>query len=172
NEINIPIINKPVLYNIINQPYINDMLNINHDVWINNGDFTDNEDENDIFNNAQLSSICEEILYIINQEVIDASELDDNFVKYLTTSSNAVQVLITNMFENSWNFIPMEKFMWIYIMLACKYEPRAIKYLINSPFFLPQLIIKKDKFGFSPLFHALQNPHLDISMFHDFLDKN
>ena len=76
---------------------------------------------------------------------------------------------MNNMFENKWTFEPIEKFMWIYLIISCKYESRALKYLLNSPFFSSDLITKKDKYGYSPLYHAVCNTNLDISILKDYL---
>lgn len=153
-----------------NNPYLNSCDQINHDIWTNTNDFNDREaDDDEIFIQIQISSLFEEILCIINEEVINEDELDDNFKKYLKTSSEGTQVLINNMFESKWNFNPMEKFMWLHLMLACKYEHRALKYLINSPYFINKLFIQKDKYGYSPIYHALLNEHFDMSLLNNIL---
>jgi hypothetical protein len=75
------------------------------------------------------------------------------------------------MLEYPWTFDPMKKFIWIYFMLACRYEPRAIKYLIKSTYFDPSIIYERDKYGTSILLHAIVNDNLDISILKNFLTK-
>lgn len=155
-----------------NNPYLNNVEQINHDLWINADDFTDRTDnlENDnIMVDIQVMSLFDEILYIINEQVIEKEELDENFKKYLKCASNAVQVCMNNMFESKWNFNPMEKFMWIYLMLASKYEHRAIKYLEDSPYYTQKLYLTKDKYGYSPFFHILLDQNFDIAYLHPLL---
>src|SRR5439155_11692934 len=97
---NINSINAPLIQ-ILQNPYTINLLEINHNLWINNNDFSDNgHNDNDFILESQILSICEEILCIINQEIIDTNELDDNFQKYLSSASEGVQIIINNMFDN------------------------------------------------------------------------
>lgn len=160
----------PKIIVAMNSSYPNELDQFNHILWINNNDFSD-QDENDdeILIQTQVTSLFEEILYIINEFVVDETDLDNNFRSYLKLSSDGVQVVMNQMFEKKWNFNPMDKFMWIYVMLACKYEPRALKYLVNSPYFMNYSLTLKDKNGYSPLYHGLLNENLDITLLTDVL---
>ncbi|QKF93674.1 ankyrin repeat domain-containing protein with RINg finger domain [Fadolivirus algeromassiliense] len=157
-----------------NNPYLNNCDQINHDLWITDNDFIEkgNLEDDDILIQTQIMSLFEEILYIINEQVISPEDLDDNFKKYLKTASDAVQVIMNNMFDNKWNFSPMEKFAWIYLILACRYEQRALKYLLNSPYYMDKLFVQKDKYGYSPLYHILLNGDIDLACLNGILTKD
>ena len=140
-----------------------------HNIWILNSDFNENEhdtqDEQNIYLiQIQVTSLFDEVCNIINEKIIDESDRDENFIEYLNLASNGVQLLISMMFENMWTFEPMVKFTWIYFMLACKYEPRAIKYLLKSSYFIPDIVTKKDKVGNSALLYAIQNIAVDTTI--------
>ena len=155
-----------------NNPYSANMEQFNHDIWTYGDDFVGNHNDDEDINmlvQTQITSLFEETLYIINESVIQEDEYDDNFKSFLKCASDGVQVLMTTMFETAWIFNPIEKFMWIYLMLSSKYEPRAMKYLVNSPYFNAIYMTKKDKLGFSPLFHLLLNDNIDLDLIHNFL---
>lgn len=168
-------IKTPLLTHINNNPYPQQIDQLNHDIWTTNADYNghhnnNNDDEgNDLLVQAQVTSLFEEILYILNESAVDQNDLDDNFMKYLKYASDAVQVILNSMFDNVWTFSPMEKFMCIYMMLASRYEPRAIKYLFNSPYFIESSITKKDKYGYSPLLQAILNNNFDIKILESYL---
>ncbi len=143
----------------------------NHDVWILNGDF---QPEGTIISEDQtilVTSLFDELINIINKNCIHNDELDENFMEYLKVSADAVQTIMTLMFERNWDFDPMNKFIWIYVSLACRYEPRAIKYLMKSSYFNNNIITAKDRRGYSPLYHAITNEKFDIIMFDSYLTK-
>jgi len=135
--------------------------------FIFNGDFAiENEDSG---NQLLITNLIGEIQYIINLDRIDEKEIDDNFSKYLKITSEIIQDIIDQMFENRWNFDPIEKFSWIYLTMGCKYEPRVIKYLLDSPYFFRPTLVKKDKSGGTPLFYAILNHNLDIAILEDYI---
>lgn len=134
--------------------------------FIQNGDFIISNEE-DIENQLLITNLIEEIQYIINLDKI--SEIDEEFSKYLKIASGIVQDIIDQMFENKWSFDAMEKFSWVYLMLGCKYEARAVKYLLDSPYFFESSLVKKDKLGMTPLFYAILNPDLDIAILKDYI---
>lgn len=151
-------------------PYI-DIDNFDYNLWINSDDFNNDENNNDnkeIENN--IVSLFDDILNIINQSMIDKDELTENFRKYMGVAMNSIQYIINLMFDSKCNFDPIEKFMWIYLMLACKYEPCALKYLLESKYFENKLMLKKDKYGYSPLFHLCSLPlEFDINLISKFI---
>ncbi|ARF09694.1 RING finger domain protein [Indivirus ILV1] len=143
---------------------------INHDIWIHYGDFQYGECISED-KNILVTSLFDELINIMNRNLISDEEFDDNFSEYLKTSIDAIQTIMTLMFEKTWNFDPMSRFMWIYIYLSCRYEPRAIKYLVKSPYFNQDLLLQKDKKGFSPMYHALSNENFDIKFLDIYLTK-
>lgn len=154
-----------------NNPYVQ-YSQFDHDLWANENDFVNSDNQEDDIDliHTQINTLFEDVLYIINENIIEEHDLDHHFKVYLKFSSDAIQVMMNNMFENKWTFDPMQKFMWIYLMIACKYEPRAVKYLLNSAFYSPELMIQKDKHGYSPLFHAVCNPDfIDLQVIKDYL---
>jgi len=140
----------------------------NHNLWIDNNDFLSNE--NSVNGDDLIITLLEDISYIINENQIDNNELDNDFKQYLKFISEAIQVIMNYMFEeNRWISDPISNFIWIYMISACCYEPRAVKYLMKSPFFIDSLITKKDKYGYSPLFFAIRNNKFDISLFDNYI---
>lgn len=176
---------RELIYNPINiltnnfNGYNEDINLISTENFVFNEDFNEedeDEDENinlqdDLLVTAQITNFFEDVNYILNIDSIDKDDLDDKFNEFLKNSSNCVQSIINRMFEfKTWNFVPLEKFIWIYLMIASKYEPRGLKYIMNSPFYTSNLLFKKDKYGYSPIFFAINNKYLDITILCDFID--
>jgi ankyrin repeat protein len=158
---------KPIIpdFFIDENPYNIDLKEFKNDSWINDSDFIDiTEDEDDIYlRQAQISSLFEETLQIFND--LQNDDNDERFHVYMKLITDAAQIIINNMFEYDWNFDPMDRIIWIYLILACRYESRALKYIIKTPYFKYDLLVLKDKYGYSPLYHAILNSEIDISLF-------
>lgn len=160
-------IKKPVLFAphslIYSQVAIEEY---NNDAWILTGDFNDDDDMTDdeiLLNITQVTSLWDEISGILNISMLEEEEQDDHFKLYLECVSNNVQHVANSMIEYpNWSFDPMPKFLWIYLVMACHYEPRALKYLLNSPYFDEDLLSKPDKYGFSCVLVACKQTNVDI----------
>lgn len=127
----------------------------NNGIWCIDGDFGENynisEDERMIVS-AELTSLYEQIPFIISYEAIDKEELDDNFENFLKNAPNGIQYVMNMMFDNyNYTFDPLQKFTWIYLCTASRFETRAIKYIVNGPYYNPEILDKKDAYGYSPL---------------------
>ncbi|CAH6421187.1 RING-type and ankyrin repeat protein [uncultured virus] len=127
----------------------------NHNNWFLPDDFGENfqiQLDEEMMVNAQITSLSEQALAIMNLGIIQEEEKDEKFINYLLGISNGLNYIINIMMENHvWRFDPLEKITWMYLFLACKYESRAIKYIINSPYYNKNLLRKKDKYLLTPL---------------------
>ena len=159
-------IKKPVLFAphslIYSQVAIDEY---NNDAWILAGDFNDDSDMTDdeiLINITQVTSLWDEISGILNISMLEEEEQDDHFKLYLECVSNNIQHVANSMIEYpNWSFDPMLKFLWIYLVMACHYEHRALKYLLNSPYFDEDLLSKTDKYGFSCVLVACKQNNID-----------
>lgn len=89
--------------------------------------------------------VFSEVRYILNIESVSEEDNDGHFMLYYDACNNVVQHIIGLIMDSmNYNFDIMEKLMWVFMMLAAKYEHRAIKYLINSPFYNPTVLLMKD----------------------------
>jgi hypothetical protein len=139
----------------------------NNDAWILNNDFEDSDDMTDeemMMNITQITSLWDQIANILNINMIsDEEKEDENFKLYLECVSNNIQYVTNTMIEYPcWNFNPMEKFLWVHLVLACHYESRAIKYLLNSEYFKEDMLTKQDKYGNSCILIACKHNNADI----------
>ena len=88
-------IKTPLLTHINNNPYPQQIDQLNHDIWTTNADYSghhnNDEEGNDLLVQAQITSLFEEILYILTESVVDQDDLDINFMKYLKgTNTNYI----------------------------------------------------------------------------------
>ncbi len=138
----------------------------NHDVWIFPNDFSNDElsSEEEVMRTVQRESLFDQISSILPVSVLTEEEQGAmKFNQFLQNASNGVQTIMGHLYENlSWTFNPIDKFMWIYLQLACRYEVRAIKYLMNSPFYNDELLLKKDRYNVSCIMLACQSQSDDI----------
>jgi len=155
----------------MDKPYVTDINDLDNEIWFKNEEFetVNNTESNDVIDDTyyrqiQIESMFEETVKIFSN--LDNNDNDNDFKKYRYVCSNAAEVLINTMFESQWLFEPMKKILWIYLMLACKYEYRAIKYIISNNHFTNDLFTIKDKYGYTPLYHALLNEKVDVSILH------
>jgi len=114
-------------------------------------------------NMAILMNIYDYVPQIINKHVIDISEYDNNFDTYNNSCLNACNYLVTKLYDYlSWTFTLTDKLIWIYLMLACKYEQRAIKYILKSPIYgrNADIIKYKCRFGLSPIILACRSDNI------------
>lgn len=157
----------------IGKPYGN-IIVFRHDIkidqwdnqgWLTTGDFNAEMEltEDDIMTRSVIvQSMMDNVLSILKTENINSEELDNKFKSYLQNVPNGINYVISVMLENStWTFDPMKKFIWIYLMMACYYEPRAIKYIIENESFSKELVHKSDSFGVSPILIACKSTSPD-----------
>lgn len=152
--------------------YPENIQEISYNTFIQNDDFNlfDNEEIN---LNEEINNIIEDSSQIINKNEINEDDLDNQFNEFIDVCVNIIQSIITTMIEiGKWNFNPIKKFVWIYLILSCKYEIRAIKYIQKSPFYKKSLFTKKDRYGFSPLFNLLTNQNEIDDTILDEIDVN
>ena len=66
----------------------------------------------------------------------------------------------------------MEKCVWIYFMLACEFEPRAIKYIVKSKYFNKKILCMKNSSNRTFIDYCLLNSFDTIKMMFemDFID--
>jgi hypothetical protein len=137
-----------------------------NDAWLREGDFDEAAElteEEQLVKIATLTGICEQVPLIMNESMIEEKDLDQNFKDYIKYTTGFINYITGRMFDNyNWTFDPMDKFTWVYLMSACKYEQRAIRYLLNSPYFKSSMITKTDIYGSSCLLIALRQPTSDI----------
>jgi hypothetical protein len=163
---NLSKIQKP--YRSILQVRMNVLINnFNNNGWLIPSDFDANmvlSDDDLMIRSVTVQSLMDIIPTIIPQNSISSEDLDDNFKTYLQNAPNGINYLIEMMFTNSaWTFEPIKKVLWIYLMMACYYEPRALKYLIKNASFDKELLNLKNGFGMSCILVASKND--DISTF-------
>lgn len=166
----------PQLSSIIpdtDKSYVTDITELDNEILFKDEEFetipinntANNEGiENTYYRQMQIESMFDETVKIFIS--LDNNDNDTNFNNYRDVCSNAVQILLNAMFDSQWSFDPMNKILWIYLMLACKYEHRAIKYIMSNNHFSNNLFIIRDKYGYTPLYHALLNKNIDISTLH------
>jgi len=134
----------------------------NYDIymWLLDQDFIHEELQEGyiIIKQAQAIHLIDQVrdLIIIN------GEIDEKMKNYLENASTYVNYLIDIMLDkNNWNFKPMEKFLWINLMIACDHENRAIPYIFNSPYFTDNIIKMVDKNGDNCLTRLLKSKNVD-----------
>ena len=166
---------------IYSNPYDQPITNLTYNLWFTPVDIPEvqtstletilESDTDDKINNIfEITKFVEKLNLIINKDLISPEDLDTPFKIYLTSISDIIQGILDELLESpGWNFNPMERFMHIYLLLASKYEFRALKYLFKSEYFSPRLITLRDKNGYSPLFHICTNNLLDYKNIPDFL---
>ncbi len=132
--------------------------------WILQNDINTNgvaEEEQDEFMVSFMDiNPIEEIINILNIQCVSEEDNDEQFMLYYNACNNAVQYIIGFIMDYmNYNFDIMKKFMWIFVTLAIKYEHRAIKYLINSPYYDPKVLLLKDNAlnSYSPLEYLLND---------------
>jgi hypothetical protein len=150
NKPNVQKIELPLSKYKVKEDYF-DINNYNHDYWILDNDFNDDDTNIDLeYRTIIIGILVTEIGNILDQTNINEEDLDDDFNTYLTVAGNGVEYVFNKMMDNkTWTFTPMEKFLWIYLVIACRHEPRAIKYLVNSPYFRLEHLITFDRLGSS-----------------------
>ena len=135
--------------------------NYDNDLFVVTNDFNSDqilEDEEIMVKVTLVTSLYDEVTTLIKKdELTEEEKADESFKIYLARCEEAVQYIIGLMLENSnWMFNPMEKFIWIYLMFACYYEVRAIKYVQNSRYFSEKMITMPDRKGMFPLLICCQ----------------
>ncbi len=137
-----------------------------NDAWLLPTDFGPPialSDEDSLIKTAELTSLYEQVSIIMNEAIIDSKELDVNFKKYIKSATAFVGFVVEKMFDNNnWKFEPLEKFLWIYLMVACRHESRAIKYLVNSPYYNKKILTQTDIYGSSCLLVACKTDNAEI----------
>lgn len=156
-------IDPPAIGYILSNNIFNDPITDNSTWTLKNNDLNSNHtlslDEQDV-NRAIVMDLYEYIPYIIQRDSIQPEDYDSNFETYLDSCINACSYLITKMCDiPSWNYNPIEKLLWVHIMLACKYEHRALKYIFNSSYYDDtfNLLTETCKFGLSPIILACRS---------------
>jgi len=121
--------------------YDNEMKDINKisireygdNAWLLGRDFIQNNNNNFELRQQVLNNVMILIENILKKDIIDVKDYDDAFIMYITKASQGSNMIIDKMYDEDhmWTFDPMRKIVWIFLMLACEYEPRAIKYLLK-----------------------------------------
>jgi hypothetical protein len=107
---------------------------------------------------VELQSILDTFNIVLDKDGISLDELDVNFESYIDVMNVKVSYLISVMVENMfWTFNPIEHILWVYLIMACKYEPRAVKYLIKHSSFNKSMLFKEDNIHNSCITHACKS---------------
>lgn len=115
----------------------------------------------------EMQRILEATEQVLNITEINQEDNDDKFQEYLTSMTSITSYLISTMFENmQWTFIPQKKILWMYLIVASKYEPRAFKYLIKNNNYDKSMLFDKDMLGYSCITHACKSH--DTTMIKEF----
>nr|QBK88743.1 MAG: ankyrin repeat protein [Mimivirus LCMiAC01] len=139
-----------------------DVRGLRYDTWILKTDFGNRMDE-DRVKMAKLMSLYNPMMNIIDITTINPVCYDDSFRKYIIMSQEIVAYVVNKMMDNyNWKFDPMNKFTWIYLAIACRYEPRAIKYLINSSDFVKSDLDILDRIGMTCKYLVCTSNNIDV----------
>lgn len=143
-----------------------DISKYSNATWILETDFGTNiqlDEDDSVLKTAEVMSLYDEVSLIMNESLVDIKDLDTNFKQYIKVTSEFVGYILNKMLENnSWKFNPLDKILWIYLMIACRHEPRAIKYLVNSPYWNKKILTQPDIYGMYPLLIACRTGNLEV----------
>ena len=158
--------------------------------WILQNDINMNgvaEEEQDEFMVSFMDiNPIEEIINILNIQCVSEEDNDEQFMLYYNACNNAVQYIIGCIMDYmNYNFDIMKKFMWIFVTLAIKYEHRAIKYLVNSPYYDPKVLLLKENCpntyypleyllnDFTPeIYNHINNNNVLLELIKEYIEQN
>jgi hypothetical protein len=149
--------------------HICNILDIDYEIFINKNDFKNytSEDEKTLCISL-VNSIFEYIPLISTLDIINNNEHDDDFITYLQVVANTITNITHYMTNYSWIFDPMDKMLWIYLILACKYESRALKYINLSKYFNTNVMYILDKYNRTYIHYLLLGSIDILKLSHNF----
>lgn len=123
----------------------------NFDAWLLEDEYADDE----IIVHVEIDHLFDAIMNIYNQTMINDEDNDEHMLAYINACNINVEYVLADIVDNprSIRFNVMQTFLWIYFVIASRNEKRAIKYLINSPYFSVECITKLNNYNDSCLYN-------------------
>lgn len=132
---------------------------VNHSGFIIKKEFKNySNDEDQVLCGTIINSLFDYFPILETTDIAKLNELDTKFTKYLQVANDCIQYVLDYMSRYKWSFDPIERFVWIYLILACEFEPRAIKYIIKSKHFNKNTLSLKNTYGRTFWYYCLLNP--------------
>ena len=133
-------------------------------MWLHSEDFLeeppDEETQSDL--NAQKNALYEQARSILEYQNISDIDKTNHFATFLNFAIGELQNLIEELPNRGiWLFTPIEKFTWILLILALKYEMNAVKYIIQSPYFNPTMLAIKDSNNCNAITIAIRSGNMN-----------